>query len=572
MVPGKLYVLGGYTPADGRVTWLPAGLSGYQPSNSYLLLDSERAILLDTGLACFASSVLKQLATVLPTGMHLSVFLTRPELDCIGNLGPIVDTFPVDVLHTGGTNNPFDAFDNVSVVIDGKVAIHREMGRPLPLSDTRSLQILNGPLRLLPTYWAYDDETRTLFTSDSFGHNLVRKVGDSRIITRAGDDLDEQVAAHLDTKFDWMSNASTEAIEASLTEVFEAREVEMIAPDNGCVISGRIEVNRHVGAVLKALSRPRRRSLNHSAAYSHPTFSPMLASAANRGSDRALPREVAPSIYWMGGCLSPPAASVTYHLHNSPYLLMGSRSTLLIDTGHPAHWRALDADLDRVLGGRGLDWVFPTHLETPHCGNVNRLLAKFPAARVFADARDYHLHYPTIAPRCLDRRAGAELDLGDMNLVLLEAVIRDLPATLWAYERSRQVLFVADAFGYTHGATGAGDPIHRPGECALLSSELPSLPSVEQVTYLTIASLYWTRFVDVVPYFEQVEDLMQRYPTAVIAPAHANVITDLPALMPVMRDAFRALSQGVSSPGITGSRGNDANRAATEPNHSQRKV
>ena len=64
--------------------------------------------------------------------------------------------------------------------------------------------------------------------------------------------------------------------------------------------------------------------------------------------------------------------------------LLGTAATVLIDTAVPFGWRQLRAQFARVLGGRPLDYIFPTHPEAPHMGNIGPLLQDYPEARLMA--------------------------------------------------------------------------------------------------------------------------------------------------------------------------------------------
>jgi len=543
LADGRLVVLGGYVRADGTASWIHATAAGWQPSNAYLLLENGNAALVDTGAAAHAEVVVEQLHRRLQTDAALSIFLTRAELDCIGNLGPIASAFDLEGVFTGGNNNPFDAFDAVP---DVRGAVHLHVGRkrgevPIVLSGDRNLEVIDAPLRLLATYWAYDSGTHTLFTSDSFGHGLVESPEQPRVLT-AQDGVDpDEVRAYLLAKFGWIEHATTSLVREEVEAVFASREIEILAPTNGCAIVGRDAVLAHYEALQDALARCSRAATPRTAA-------PVLEDISPKGRAspaRPLPRQLAERITWLGDCLKRTEAQQPVHVHTSCFLVVGDDQTLLVDTGHPAHWTQVDRQLDALLGVRPLDWVFPTHPELPHAGNLNRLLAKYPGAKVTGDVRDYPLYCPEYVDRLVPRQTGEELELGGSTIVFLEALIKDLPSTQWAYETSGRVLFVADAFGYTHGGVtvgeGADEPLHLPGECGLLSTELSSKPSVEQTAFLTRAALFWSRYVDVEPHFAEVDALLSRYPARLVAPAHGNVIADFHALLPVLRAAHNVV-------------------------------
>ncbi|MDQ2801240.1 MAG: MBL fold metallo-hydrolase [Pseudomonadota bacterium] len=256
-----------------------------------------------------------------------------------------------------------------------------------------------------------------------------------------------------------------------------------------------------------------------------------------------LPREIAEGVWWVGGCLESAAFAEPVHFHTSAYLVVGAERSLLFDTAPPAMWPDLDRDLDQILGGRTLDYVVPSHPEIPHAGNLGKLLDKYPAAVATGDLRDYHLYFPDHEDRLRTVPHGTTVELGGgYRFTLLDAIIEDLPNTVWGYEHKQQVLFPVDSLGYGHLPQTAEFPdelLHRAGECALLSSELHAPPALDLATYLTQSSLFWSRYVEITPYMDRLEALMRDYPPRLIAPAHGSVIDDLGVVMPVMREAHR---------------------------------
>jgi flavorubredoxin len=257
------------------------------------------------------------------------------------------------------------------------------------------------------------------------------------------------------------------------------------------------------------------------------------------------PREIAAGVFWLGGCLGVELDGRIVHGYSSVYLVRGPARAVLVDPGHPMDWRAISSGLDRILGERPLDYVFPTHPEMPHAGNLGRLLTRYPAAVAVGDMRDYHLYYPAFEDRFEDRREGTVLDLGgDVRFELVEGVIKDLPATLWGYERSRRVLFVSDGFAFLHHPDlGEGDhgPYHLPGECFLKVSELDQPPSLDLARWFTGFSLYWSRFTDnSAEVYARVRALLASHPADLIAPAHGCVIDDVATILPLMESAQSA--------------------------------
>ena len=265
------------------------------------------------------------------------------------------------------------------------------------------------------------------------------------------------------------------------------------------------------------------------------------------GCEPAVGRVLSEGVHWLGGCLSANAEGQEVHYHVSSYLVMGSEATVLVDTGDPAHRDAVLAQLDHALAGRTLDYVFPTHPEIPHAGNLPVLLSRYPSAVVVGDVRDYFLHFPEHAHRLRNMLAGDSLDLGGRTFHFLPAYIRDLENTLWGYDSGAGVMFVSDGFSFIHDVPASAEddePVHLPGQCRLLSSEMPAPPSVEQAAYGTGRALYWTKFVDVGVAFQGIEDTLEAFSVNFIGPAHGNVIDDVEGMLKTSLAAHRKVYEG----------------------------
>lgn len=250
------------------------------------------------------------------------------------------------------------------------------------------------------------------------------------------------------------------------------------------------------------------------------------------------PRRVTGRLWWMGACNESVISGKPFHVHMGIFLMVGSERTMLVDTVTPTYWPEIERQLAIALGGRKLDYVFPTHPEVPHVSALPLICKAYPEARVLADSRDYHLYFPDLLDRVDHKRPGDEVDLGDLKFVFLPGLMKDLPNTLWGYERTEQVMFVSDGFSFAHASIGGefdDDAMHRPGECAMLTSELESGVDVEKASFLLRAALYWSRFVDAGLLFKGVDKLLEDYPTRIIAPAHGNVVDQIDTVTPIIR-------------------------------------
>jgi glyoxylase-like metal-dependent hydrolase (beta-lactamase superfamily II) len=242
------------------VTWHPPEARGFAAMNTYVLREGGHALIIDTGVSAHTEALLEQLASVLDADTELAVLHTRiGEYTTISNTVPIAERFAVTTIHSEQADSPrwvdfrqghgrdvgeLDALAGARIelfVVPDTIAVDP--------ARTRVLDVFHSTLRLLPTSWLYDHATRTLFTSDVFSHGLRRSEAGPWVLTDADDDTTlEGMRRHLlATRYWWLAGAHLEAIRRSLGETFARYDVERIAPDFGCVLSGRELVRRHVG-------------------------------------------------------------------------------------------------------------------------------------------------------------------------------------------------------------------------------------------------------------------------------------------------------------------------------------
>lgn len=230
-----------------------------------------------------------------------------------------------------------------------------------------------------------------------------------------------------------------------------------------------------------------------------------------------LPREVATGVHWLGGCSDSGAwpgrsAKDARHEHLSSYLVIGTEKTLLVDTGHFSMWGAFRDQLLQALDGRTLDYVFPSHQEIPHAGNLGRLLTIFPDAVAVGDTREYHLYFPEIDSRRLHRcEPGDRLSLGSTDFVFVDPIWFDLTGTLWGYATATETLFSADGLGYYHE--------HTPDVCGLLPDETPDQASEFGILKFALPFV-GMKYHDMAPGVLQYRALAATHPIRMVCSAH----------------------------------------------------
>lgn len=156
LVPDSLYLLGDSVELDGRVSWVPPGVRGWQPINCYALVEGTSVLIIDPGVYLQRLTVRRQLESFVPAGTPLSIFLTRAEPDSTGNLGEIASRYPVARLYSGGGPNPFDSFEAVMLMDPAHRGDRIQMermppGYAVPVGESRSVEVLHPSIRLLAT-------------------------------------------------------------------------------------------------------------------------------------------------------------------------------------------------------------------------------------------------------------------------------------------------------------------------------------------------------------------------------------------------------------------------------------
>ncbi len=248
-----------------------------------------------------------------------------------------------------------------------------------------------------------------------------------------------------------------------------------------------------------------------------------------------LPREIAPGVFWIGGCLSQKFKGREYHGYNAAFMITGSDATLLIETGHPKDFPEVEDHIRKVLARPGvapLKHIFITHQETPHSGGLGRILDQYPGLQIWGDVSDYHLAFPEHAHLLNYMKEGDSIDLGDRKFVAVEPVIRDLRTTWWGFDDKSRTLFPGDGFAYSH--------YHWDGHCGLVAEEATSLDLVDVAAVFAERALYWTTMVDMAIYVDRMKEMMDRLEVKVVAPTHGLPVTDIAKSYPKIREGLLA--------------------------------
>ncbi len=122
---------------------------------------------------------------------------------------------------------------------------------------------------------------------------------------------------------------------------------------------------------------------------------------------------------------------------------------VLIDTGLAALREGFVTGLRAALDPAALRWIWITHADADHVGNLSAVLAAAPQARVVTNYLGMgKLQMQGIPPeRCWLLNPGQSLDVGDRHLWAVAPPVFDAPETTAAFDARTGVLFSADCFG-----------------------------------------------------------------------------------------------------------------------------
>jgi len=266
LAEGKLYALQNVFALDGRVSSYPASARGYSVANSYLLTQSDAAMLIDTGFGKDEPVIRAQIEELIPHGLPLSLFPLRlNEFMSINNVESFAGHFNVETCYTSNVDAALwfdfgakaegrDILQSMNVTAVTRADIIR-LGK-----NDRAIDVMQAPIRLIATRWLYDRSTKTLFSSDLFTHVWRQRADGPWIVTdpwgafaddRLGTAADDTTTPAelrsfmLNTRYWWLEGAPTDAIRRGINAVFETYDIETIAPGYGCILRGRKVVARH---------------------------------------------------------------------------------------------------------------------------------------------------------------------------------------------------------------------------------------------------------------------------------------------------------------------------------------
>lgn len=156
-------------------------------------------------------------------------------------------------------------------------------------------------------------------------------------------------------------------------------------------------------------------------------------------------RVVAPSTTLLGTFLPVPGYGI---LPLNTYVI-AAREPVLVDTGVASMRDAFLSRLEQAIDPRDLRWIWLTHADADHLGNLAAVLERAPRARVVTTfvgmAKMGLMGLPTDRVYLLN--PGQALDVGDRVLAAVKPPVFDAPETTGFVDQRSGALFSSDCFG-----------------------------------------------------------------------------------------------------------------------------
>lgn len=181
------------------------------------------------------------------------------------------------------------------------------------------------------------------------------------------------------------------------------------------------------------------------------------------------------------------------------YLILDDKTAVMdtVDARFGGEWLA---NLEKALGGRGVDYLIVQHMEPDHSANVKIFADKYPNAKIVASEKAFVMMKQFFGDDFAARRVvvgeGDKLELGRHVLSFVTAPMVHWPEVIMTYDSADKALFSADAFG-KFGALDYDDPEGWACEArryyfgivgcygaqvqALLKKAAPLVPNIERI-------------------------------------------------------------------------------------------
>ncbi|MBM3925513.1 MAG: MBL fold metallo-hydrolase [SAR202 cluster bacterium] len=130
--------------------------------------------------------------------------------------------------------------------------------------------------------------------------------------------------------------------------------------------------------------------------------------------------------------------------------LIKAKEPVLVDTSAPVVREQFLSALKSLIDPKDLKWLFMTHEDGEHGGNVKAVLDNFPNARLvtnFVGVGKLSAEFEVPLPRVYLLNHGQSFSAGDRHLTALRPPLFDSAATQGLYDAKTSSIFTVDSFG-----------------------------------------------------------------------------------------------------------------------------
>ena len=158
------------------------------------------------------------------------------------------------------------------------------------------------------------------------------------------------------------------------------------------------------------------------------------------------PTEVAPETFLIHHHHGEGVAPVSVGLNS---LVIRAAEPVVVDSGMPANREQYLADVFSLVEPRDIRWVFLSHDDVDHFGNINALMEKAPNATLvvnwfMTERLGEVLEVPPHRQRWVND--GETLDVGDRRLLAVRPPVYDSPTTRGLYDPTTGFYWASDSF------------------------------------------------------------------------------------------------------------------------------
>ena len=174
-------------------------------------------------------------------------------------------------------------------------------------------------------------------------------------------------------------------------------------------------------------------------------------------------RKVTDDLFWVGAndrrlAMFEGVYSVPMGVSYNSYLLLDEK-TVLFDTVDAAVGTVFFENVEKVLGGRHLDYIVVHHMEPDHSATLEELVRRYPDIRIICNQKLAVMmkQYFTFDVDGLAQivKEGDTFSSGTHTLTFVNAPMVHWPEVMMTYDTTNGVLFTADAFGTFGALNGA---------------------------------------------------------------------------------------------------------------------